>query len=144
MVCKKMGEEVNIYDHFHFLDPFVPLFLWGTFHQLPLQDIRQMFDKFGPVEEVTVLRDDQGVSRGKYFWQSTWPLYTNCKLRIISWYQKVHHLTDIYIIICNSTDICIKYVFSGCAFVTFTSRQVRNLKLLKDLYCILFLKTLKN
>ena len=29
-----------------------------------------MFDKFGPVEEVTVLRDDQGVSRGKYFSQS--------------------------------------------------------------------------
>ena len=28
------------------------------------QDIRQMFDKFGPVEEVTVLRDDNGVSRG--------------------------------------------------------------------------------
>merc|ERR1719458_1829142 len=39
MVCKKMGEE----------------------------DIRQMFDKFGPVEEVTVLRDDQGVSRGCAF-----------------------------------------------------------------------------
>merc|ERR1719458_740585 len=39
MVCKKMGEE----------------------------DIRHMFDKFGPVEEVTVLRDDQGVSRGCAF-----------------------------------------------------------------------------
>ena len=24
-----------------------------------------MFDKFGPVEEVTVLRDDQGMSRGE-------------------------------------------------------------------------------
>jgi len=31
------------------------------------EDIRQMFDKFGPVEEVTVLRDDQGVSRGCAF-----------------------------------------------------------------------------
>merc|ERR1719237_206213 len=31
------------------------------------EDIRHMFDKFGPVEEVTVLRDDQGVSRGCAF-----------------------------------------------------------------------------
>merc|ERR1719180_126508 len=31
------------------------------------EDIRQMFDKFGPVEEVTVLRDDQGMSRGCAF-----------------------------------------------------------------------------
>ena len=57
-----------------FLDPLylltspslcLPLF-WHIYHH-SFQDIRQMFDKFGPVEEVTVLRDDQGLSRGKYF-----------------------------------------------------------------------------
>ena len=39
MVCKKMSED----------------------------DIRQMFEKFGPVEECSVLRDDNGVSRGCAF-----------------------------------------------------------------------------
>ena len=64
MVCKKMGEEVDL----NTLSFLCKHFLCNSFHRLStLQDIRQMFDKFGPVEEVTVLRDDQGVSRGKYF-----------------------------------------------------------------------------
>ena len=76
MVCKKMGEEVNSYTSFltqHFsLKLVYSWFLTQTFFLklVQLQDIRQMFDKFGPVEEITVLRDDQGVSRGKYFPQS--------------------------------------------------------------------------
>ena len=67
MVCKKMGEEVNFASHFllHFSSRFF-IFL-AEFSEISVQDIRQMFDKFGPVEEVTVLRDDQGVSRGKSF-----------------------------------------------------------------------------
>merc|ERR550534_2270886 len=39
------------------------------------EDIRQMFDKFGPVEEVTVLRDDNGV--------------------LLNWAKLVKHLTNI-------------------------------------------------
>ena len=39
MVCKKMSED----------------------------DIRQMFEKYGPVEECSILRDDNGVSRGCAF-----------------------------------------------------------------------------
>ena len=81
MVCKKMGEEVDL----NTLPFLCKHFLRSFFHWLStLQDIRQMFDKFGPVEEVTVLRDDQGVSRGKYLSRPMW--HFGLKLSL-TWYQ---------------------------------------------------------
>ena len=34
--------------------------------RLDEEEIKQIFAKFGPIEECTVLRDDNGISRGKY------------------------------------------------------------------------------
>ena len=80
MVCKKNDEEVkNIWSEKYISAEYfreASKYTWSDEknkiwcfpkpipNQFQFQDIRQMFDKFGPVEEVTVLRDDQGVSRG--------------------------------------------------------------------------------
>ena len=41
------------------------LFIGMVCKKLNEEDIKDMFIQFGPIEECTVLRDDNGISRGK-------------------------------------------------------------------------------
>ena len=61
--------------------------------QLTEEDIKAMFLQFGPIEECTVLRDDNGISRG---------MKMGCAASLSS------HI----------------FIVTGCAFVTFSNRQV--------------------
>ena len=42
------------------------LFIGMVNKRLDEEEIKQIFAKFGPIEECTVLRDDNGISRGIY------------------------------------------------------------------------------
>ena len=35
--------------------------------KLDEDDIRSLFEKFGTIEECTILRDNNGISKGKYY-----------------------------------------------------------------------------